>query len=133
MAAASACPGDPSALAVREISGLERAEVAVIGSGVMGLTSARLLQDAGWQVTIYTRDVARHTTSNVAGGEWSPYSVHDPQASTPAFKVQLDWAARISHHAYTNLGGADYGVSWVEQYDLSDLPFDQPVDEGNFC
>ena len=122
-----------SALAVREVSGLEPGEVAVIGSGVMGLTSARLLQDAGWQVTIYTREVARHTTSNVAGGEWSPYSVHDSRISTLAFKAQLDWAARISHHAYTNLGGPDYGVSWVEQYELSDAAFDQPVDEGNFA
>jgi glycine/D-amino acid oxidase-like deaminating enzyme len=122
-----------SALAVREISGIEHAEAAVIGSGVMGLTSARLLQDAGWQVTLYTRDVARHTTSNVAGGEWSPYSVHDPEISTPAFKAQLDWAARIAHHAYTNLGGPDYGVSWVEQYDLSDTPFDQPLDAGSLA
>ena len=53
-----------SALAVRETSGMTPGEVGVIGGGVMGLTSARLLQDAGWNVTIYTRDMARHTTSN---------------------------------------------------------------------
>ncbi|SVD09614.1 uncharacterized protein METZ01_LOCUS362468, partial [marine metagenome] len=49
-----------SALAVRETLGMEHHSVAVIGSGVMGLTSARLLQDAGWKVTIYTREMARH-------------------------------------------------------------------------
>ena len=27
-------------------------DAAVIGSGIIGLTSARLLQDAGWKVTI---------------------------------------------------------------------------------
>jgi glycine/D-amino acid oxidase-like deaminating enzyme len=63
-----------SALAVRETVGMAPGEVAVVGSGIMGLTSARLLQDAGWNVTIYTRNVARHTTSNVAAGEWSPFS-----------------------------------------------------------
>ena len=68
-----------SALAVRETLGMEKGDIAVIGGGVMGLTSARLLQDAGWNVTIYTRDMARHTTSNVAGGEWGPFSVHDPE------------------------------------------------------
>jgi len=66
-----------SALAVRETLGMEQREAAVVGGGVMGLTSARLLQDAGWKVTIYTRDVARHTTSNRAGGQWSPASVYD--------------------------------------------------------
>ena len=119
-----------SALALREISGIEPTDVAVIGSGVMGLTSARLLQDAGWKVTIYTRDVARHTTSNIAAGEWSPYSVYDPQVATPAFVRRFDWAARVAHHAYTNLGGPDYGVRWVELYELSESRFEQ-ADNGD--
>ncbi len=117
----SLCWGS-SALAVRETFGMQPGKVAVIGSGVMGLTSARLLQDAGWEVTIYTRDVARHTTSNVAAGEWSPFSVHDPDVATDAFKSRLEWAARIAHHAYTNLGGRDYGVRWLETYVLSESP-----------
>jgi len=109
-----------SALAVRETLAMSPGDVAVIGSGVMGLTSARLLQDAGWNVTIYTRNVARHTTSNVAAGEWGPFSMDDPEVSTDAFKSQFEWAARIAHHAYTNLGGADYGVRWLEEYRLRD-------------
>ena len=111
-----------SALAVRETMGMEHRDVAVIGSGVMGLTSARLLQDAGWNVTIYTRAMARHTTSNVAGGEWGPASAHDPEVSTDAFKSQLEFALRISHHAHTNLGGSDYGIFWRELYRPSDNP-----------
>lgn len=110
-----------SALAVRETLGMVPTEAAVIGSGIMGLTSARLLQDAGWRVTIYTRNVARHTTSNVAAGEWSPFSVHDPAISSPAFRSRLNWAARISHHAYTNLGPG-YGVRWLEAYELGESP-----------
>jgi len=105
-----------SALAVRETLGMEHRNVAVIGGGVMGLTSARLLQDAGWNVTIYTRDVSRHATSNVAGGEWAPGGAHDASVSSDAFKSQLMFAARIAHHAYTNLGGADYGIRWLERY-----------------
>lgn len=120
-----------SALAVRETLGMEYRDVAVIGSGVMGLTSARLLQDAGWNVTIYTRDMARHTTSNVAGGEWGPYSVHDPAASSAAFKSQLDFAARVAHHAHTNLGGPDYGIRWMELYRPSDSEGDD--EEGRFA
>ena len=113
-----------SALAVRETLGMEHRDVAVVGGGVMGLTSARLLQDAGWKVTIYTKDVARHSTSNRAGGQWSPASVYDKDVVTDAFMSQLVWAAKVSHHAQTNLGGADYGIRWMENYFLSDKPFD---------
>ena len=111
-----------SALAVRELANRKPGEAAVIGSGIMGLTSARLLQDAGWQVTIYTRSMARHTTSNVAGGEWGPFSVYEPDAATPEFVARLQWAARVAHHAYTSLGGEDYGIRWIEHFALSDLP-----------
>jgi len=118
-----------SALAVRETLGRKPGSVAVIGSGILGLTSARLLQDAGWDVTIYTRDVYRHTTSNVAAGEWGPFSAHRPADSSDAFKAQLEWAARISHHAYTNLTGPKYGIRWLEAYTLSNTEF--PDDGGD--
>ncbi len=117
-----------SALAVRETLGMEHREVAVLGSGVMGLTSARLLQDAGWKVTIYTKDPARHTTSSIGAGQWFPASVYDEGVATDAFKSRLEWAARVSHHAQTNLGGPDYGIRWLENYMLNIDPFDD--DDG---
>ena len=116
-----------SALAVREAADQTPGEVAVIGSGIMGLCTARLLQDAGWSVTIYTRDVYRHTTSNVAAGEWGPFSTHDDGLVDAAFLARLDWAARVSHHAYTNLTGPKYGVRWLEFYDLHETPPGEPV------
>jgi D-amino-acid oxidase len=116
-----------SALAVREATDLAPGEVAVIGSGIMGLCTARLLQDAGWAVTIYTRDVYRHTTSNVAAGEWGPFSTHDDNVADAAFLARLDWAARVSHHAYTNLTGAKYGIRWMEFYELYDAPLVEPA------
>jgi len=115
-----------SALAVREAADQTPGEVAVVGSGIMGLCTARLLQDAGWSVTIYTRDVYRHTTSNVAAGEWGPFSTHDEGVVDAAFLARLDWAARISHHAYTNLTGPKYGIRWLETYDLYDTPPGKP-------
>lgn len=114
-----------SALAVRQAADLVPGEVAVIGSGIMGLCTARLLQDAGWSVTIYTRDVYRHTTSNVAAGEWGPAIPGPDEKADPGYIARLDWAARISHHAYTNLTGSKYGVRWMELYELSDADFSQ--------
>lgn len=111
-----------SALAVQQAADLAPGEVAVVGSGIMGLCTARLLQDAGWSVTIYTRDVYRHTTSNVAAGEWGPFATHDSDKVDATFLARLDWAARISHHAYSNLTGTKYGIRWLETYDLYNSP-----------
>ena len=46
-------------------------EVTVIGSGVIGLSAALCLQQAGYQVRILTRDLPQFTTSVAAGAVWS--------------------------------------------------------------
>src|SRR5437868_1880526 len=47
--------------------------VAVLGAGVMGLTTARLVQEAGFPVTIYAKALTPDTTSNIAGGQIAPF------------------------------------------------------------
>lgn len=111
-----------STLAVNEVMNTGHKQAAIIGGGVMGLTSARLLQEAGWQVTIYTKAMARHTTSQVAGGEWGPYSVHDPLVSSEAFKQQLQTAAQIAHRTFAYMVGEHYGIRWMELYTASNSP-----------
>ena len=111
-----------SALAVAEVGGVTDRRAAVIGSGIMGLTTARLLQDRGWTVTIYAGALAPDTTSNVAGGQWSPTSVFEENLVTPPFAAQFKEAARIAHRTFGRLVGAGYGVSWRENYFLSDAP-----------
>jgi len=112
-----------SALAVRESLGMPIRDAAVVGGGIMGLTTARLLQDAGWNVTIYTRNVARHATSNVGAGQWGPTSVFEEGVASKAFEAQYKFAARIAHHAFQNLGGnSAYGISFAENYHLGDEP-----------
>ena len=100
----------------------EQRKAAVLGCGVMGLTTARLLQDRGFDVTIYTRDLPPHTTSNIAGGQWSPASVFENGQVTPAFEAQYERAARTAHRYYQNLTGTAYGVRWIENYVLSQSP-----------
>lgn len=114
-----------SALALHELAGMEPGKAAVIGSGIMGLTSARLLQDAGWEVTIYSRDASRHSTSNVGAGQWAPTSVFEEGVATKTFEEQYKYAARIAHHAYQNLSGAGYGISFHENYYLGTEPAEE--------
>ena len=111
-----------AALAVRESPDLPDRRAAVLGCGVMGLSTARLLQAQGWQVTIYAKDLPPNTTSDVAGGQWAPTSVFRPNEASPAFLAQLVEAVRLSHEAFSKLVGPDYGVSWRENYYLSQFP-----------
>jgi D-amino-acid oxidase len=112
-------------LAVREAEaaavGQER-RAAVLGCGVVGLATGRLLQRRGWAVTIYARDLPPRTTSNVAGGQWTPSSVFDRDAATPAFVEQFARASRIAYRYYQDLVGAEYGVRWIDNYYLADEP-----------
>jgi D-amino-acid oxidase len=91
---------------------------AVLGCGVNGLSTARLLQrrfqDGSGTVTIYAKDLPPETTSNIAGGFWSPTSVYDPSAGTMKFTEQFRQACRISNRAFQNLVGPDYGVRWMD-------------------
>ena len=96
--------------------------VAVLGAGIMGLTTARLLQEAGRLVTIYTSQLPPNTTSNIAGGQWYPSSVFLRSLATPSFRQQFIAAANYSYQRYQILVGEQYGVRWLQNYELSSNP-----------
>lgn len=98
------------------------AEYAVIGAGVAGLTTARLLQERGVQVKIYAKELSPATTSNVAGGQWWPASVFEAEHASPAFRQQLVEASHFSFRRYQTLVGPQYGVSWETNYVVADEP-----------
>ena len=109
-----------SMLAVREAPpATGERQAAVLGAGIMGLTTARLLQDRGWTVTVYTKAMPLDTTSAIAGGQWSPTSVFDEGRATPAFEAQFKDAARLAHQMFGRLVGSSYGISWKENYFLN--------------
>lgn len=95
---------------------------AVLGCGVNGLSTARLLQrrfqDGPGTVTIYAKDLPPETTSNIAGGFWSPVSVFDPERVTAKFTEQYRRACRISNRAFQSMVGPEYGVRWIETLEL---------------
>src|SRR6185436_15028731 len=97
------------------------AHFAVLGCGVSGLSTARLLQrrfqNGPGTVTIYAKDLPPDTTSNIAGAWWSPTSVFE--TTTPKFNEQFRQAARISNRAFQLLVGAEYGVRWIDTFELS--------------
>jgi glycine/D-amino acid oxidase-like deaminating enzyme len=90
--------------------------VAVIGAGVMGLTTARLVQQAGLPVTIYTAELPPNTTSSQAGGQWGPTGHYREAAVTPEWRSQYKAALAISWERFRALEGARYGVRWLPTY-----------------
>ena len=99
---------------------------AVIGCGALGLSTARLLQDRGVDVTIYTRDLPPNTTSNIAGAQWTPTSVADTDRRTPAWDAQYVAASHFAHRYFQTLVSPKYGVSWRENFFVS-RQANQPV------
>lgn len=91
---------------------------AVIGCGVNGLSTARMLQrrysEGPGTVTIYARDLPPETTSNIAAGYWSPVALFDHDAVSQKWTEQFRAAARISNRAYQLLVGPEYGVRWLD-------------------
>jgi glycine/D-amino acid oxidase-like deaminating enzyme len=100
---------------------------AVIGCGVLGLTSAILLQRAGVRVTIHAREQLPLTTSARATGEWTPDSrIALANVAAPDFGDVWEGMARTAyaaHRAY--LGSPGQPVESVDQYAVSD---DRPPD-----
>ena len=91
--------------------------VAVIGSGVMGLTTARLAQEAGFTVTIYTAALPPDTTSAVAGGQVSPFGHYREGEVTPAWMTQFQAAMAYSWQRFQTLVGDRYGIRWLPTYE----------------
>jgi glycine/D-amino acid oxidase-like deaminating enzyme len=99
---------------------------AVLGCGGVGLATARLLQRHGFAVTIYAKDLPPNTTSNISGAQWAPAEVYDSDHRSDAFADQFVRAAHLSHREFQNMVGDDYGIRWIENYIVSDRPFQRP-------
>jgi glycine/D-amino acid oxidase-like deaminating enzyme len=80
----------------------------------MGLSTARILQERGARVTIYSRELPPHTTSNVSGGQWWPGG---PSGTDPAYHRQFQEAARRAFARFRRMERrARYGVFWQDNW-----------------
>ena len=94
---------------------------AVIGCGMIGLTSARQLQRRGFDVTIYTMTVPPDTTSNLSLASFTPIAgLVSPERRTLEWDEQFRRAVKIAYLEHQLLAGPRYGVSWINEYRLSD-------------
>lgn len=100
-------------------------DIAVIGAGAIGMTTAITAQRMGAKVTIYTKARYPDIRSARATGTWSPHSrVAMEGATDAAFREKWERMTRRSFAVYQKfLGLPGNPVEWVDRYSLSDTPF----------
>jgi glycine/D-amino acid oxidase-like deaminating enzyme len=99
----------------------------VLGSGVIGLSTARLVQEAGFPVTIYAAALPPDTTSNVAGGQFHPFGLFREDSVTPEFMTQFRRALDYSWRRFQIMVGDDFGVRWLPTYVEASEPEAQQI------
>ena len=111
-----------SSIAVAQALATGERDVAVIGCGALGLTSATLLQQSGARVTIYAKERPPDVRSSRATGSWTPDSrVALANSVSPDFPALWEKMCRKSFHTYESyLGLAGNPVEWTDRYSLSD-------------
>jgi len=98
-------------------------KIAVVGCGVIGLTTARMLQYRGYEVTIYTKEMAPNITSSKATGTWSPaHRLIDKTQVNQDFYEKFKRAHQVSFRTYQNLLGLGDYVVWTDSYAVRNEP-----------
>lgn len=91
--------------------------VAVIGCGVIGLTTGLMLARRGMDVTIYAEAMPPYTTSNIAGAIWGPASLYRDHAVDEAWVARFHAAARYSQREFQHyVNDPRYGVYWLKTF-----------------
>jgi glycine/D-amino acid oxidase-like deaminating enzyme len=95
-------------------------DIAVIGAGVIGMTTALRLIEAGASVTIYASDFPAETRSARATGVWSPSSRIGLSSHTgPGFAARWEGWARSSWAGHLqSIGLAGDPVEFLNQYNV---------------
>jgi D-amino-acid oxidase len=111
-----------SAIAIHKALSNGDRDLAVIGCGALGLTSAILLQRAGARVTIYAKERPPEVRSARATGTFTPGSrIALTKSISPSFPAQWEQMARDSFSMYQSyLGLPGNPVEYTDRYYLTD-------------
>ena len=102
-----------SEIAAKQAAAANNHQIAILGAGVMGLTTALILARKGYDVRMYAENFPPYTTSNIAAALWLPTSYYDRNAVTQDF-ARLDTSIiRNAFKRFLNYTNRpEYGVYW---------------------
>jgi D-amino-acid oxidase len=93
-------------------------EVTVVGAGVIGLATARALEEHGHSVHVVAAAPAEHTTSWIAGAVWFPYRAGPPHKVTAWAARTREWLEELART--TPEAGVDVLTGYEITNDASD-------------
>lgn len=116
------CADEAAALARSGARSGGVSEFAVVGAGVIGLTTALRLTETGAKVTLYAAEFPAETRSARATGVWSPSSrVALANVVAPEFADRWERWARASFAAHRDMVGlVGDPVEYLPSYEVSD-------------
>ncbi len=88
--------------------------IAILGAGVIALSTARELLSRAYQVTCYASAFAEHTTSNIAGALWLPTGIEF--GSTHEAVARFQDILQRSKRAFSELDRERWGVERIPVY-----------------
>ncbi|GAB3816451.1 FAD-dependent oxidoreductase [Micromonospora zhanjiangensis] len=94
-------------------------DVIVVGAGVVGLTTAIRLAEAGLSVRVLADQPPERTTSASAGASWGPYMVSDPRV--------LHWSEQTRLTLEKIAEDPHSGVRLVRGLEVAPYPVDPPL------
>jgi glycine/D-amino acid oxidase-like deaminating enzyme len=95
------------------------ARFAVLGAGVIGLTTALTLLRRGFGATLYAEALHPEITSSVAGAVWGPTMLFDPAVADRDFLARFVPAAQRTHAVLLEqIGEPRLGVQWVQKLSI---------------
>jgi D-amino-acid oxidase len=101
--------------------------ITVVGAGVVGLSSAVRLAEAGHPVDVLARDLPLETTSATAGGVWLPFLAEPAQEVARWARLTLLALRDLSE---SGTGGSEIGVAFRDGY-LLQTAFVRPAWSAN--
>lgn len=110
-------------------------QIAVVGAGIIGLTQAHALLEAGYKnIRLYAKETTPHTTADVAAGVWGPSTV--ARGETPEQKEQYERVEKKSFEVFKRIAEQQNpdlpGVAWVESYRIFNSA-DERLKNPPFC
>lgn len=119
-------------LAVGLASNTGDRDIAIVGAGAIGMTTALVAQRAGLSVTLYARELPPYVRSSYATGAWTPDSRICTAEFADTFANRWESMARYSYRRFQSLLGLPgEPIEWRDMYTLSDLPFGSVRNAGH--
>lgn len=87
---------------------IQQTKVTVIGAGIIGLTTALTLREAGFEIEVIAASFSPFTTSNKAGAIWSPFHIEPREKVIKWSKLTYLKLEELSKNTETGVKVVDF-------------------------